>query len=148
MGHTYTSTVYHCVFSTKERTHIIPPDLLPRLWEFIGGIARRNGMTSIRAGGTTNHLHIVLIVPPTLTLSKAMQLIKAGSSKWINDHPGARFEWQQGYSAFSIGASQVARTIAYIEGQEEHHKKVSFEKEYLAFLERHGIQFDRKYVLG
>lgn len=106
-------------------------------------------MQSVRVGGTTNHLHIAIIIPPTLTISKAMQLIKAGSSKWINEHRGrARFEWQQGYSAFSIGVAQLPTTVAYIDDQKEHHKKKSFEEEYLVFLRRHGITYEEKFVMG
>ena len=84
-----------------------------------------------------------------MPIAKAMQLIKGGSSKWINEHPGhARFEWQEAYGAFTIGISQVPATIAYIESQEEHHRKRSFEEEYIAFLKKHNVEYDERYVWG
>src|SRR5512147_2489393 len=140
MAHTYSSVLYHLVFSTKDRLNIIPVELKSRLWDYIGGIARENSMRSLRVGGTANHVHIALHVPPSISVSKAVQLIKAGSSKWINDHPGrARCEWQGGYGVFTVGISQLKDTIAYIDRQEEHHRKTTFEEEYESFLKRHGI---------
>ncbi len=149
MAHTHSATFFQCVFSTKERAHIIPFELQPKLWEYIGGIARLKGMRSLRVGGTRNHVHIALHVPASMNVAKGMQLIKAGSSKWLNEHPiKARFEWQEGYGAFSIGVSQLDATIAYIDGQEEHHRKRTFEEEYVAFLKRHGIEYDQRFVFG
>ena len=120
-----------------------------KLWDFIGGIARRNGMKSLRAGGTTNHIHILLGIPADLPIAKAMQLIKGGSSKWMNEHPiRPRFAWQQGYGAFTVSVSQVPATVRYIKAQKEHHQKRSFEQEYIAFLKKHGIEYDPQYVFG
>src|SRR5438045_1251710 len=147
MGHTYTSNLYHCVFSTKERVHCISEDFQPKLWDYIGGIARNNGMTSLRVGGITNHVHVLLGLPANIAIAKAMQLIKGGSSKWLNEHPlRFRFAWQEGYGAFSIGISQVSATIQYIENQKEHHRKQTFEEEYVAFLKKHDVPYDLKYV--
>jgi REP element-mobilizing transposase RayT len=149
MAHTHSATFFHCVFSTKERLNSIPSDLKLKLWDYIGGIAKQNGMRSLRVGGTKNHVHIALHVPAAMTVAKAMQLIKAGSSKWLNEHPrSARFEWQEGYGAFSIGVSRLDATVAYIDAQEEHHRKRTFEEEYVSFLKRHGIEYDERYVLG
>lgn len=116
MSHTYNSQLMHCVFSTKERRQIITPDLQSRLWPYIGGIARENKMKAIAVGGVEDHVHILLSLPSTLSISKAMQLIKGGSSKWIHDTfpEQPAFSWQEGYGAFSIGISGVDRTIAYI----------------------------------
>jgi len=130
----------HCVFSTKNRVCSIPEGAELRLWAFIGGIARSNGMKAIAVGGVEDHVHILLLVPATISVSKAMQLIKAGSSKWCNQNlNGKRFEWQTGYSAFSIGQTQVKDTIAYINNQRQHHKKRSFDQELQAFALRNGI---------
>lgn len=148
MAHTYSSVLYHFVFSTKQRLSTIPVDLRSRLWDYIGGIARENNLRSLRVGGTGNHVHIALHVPPSIPVSKAIQLIKAGSSKWMNDRPGrARFEWQEGYGVFTLGISQLKNTVAYIDRQEEHHRKTTFEEEYASFLKRHGIVLD-EYVFG
>ena len=97
-----------------------------------------------------DHAHLLLSLPPSLALAKAMQLIKGGSSKWVHDtFPEARdFGWQDGYGAFSIGISGVKATMAYIENQEEHHRKRNFEAEFVAFLKKHGIEYDERYVFG
>ena len=152
MGHSYTSSLYHCIFSTKDRHPLLTPDLRNRLFPFMGGIARTNGMRMLEIGGIENHVHFLLSLPAPLAIAKAIQLIKGGSSKWVNDtFPGKRrsFAWQEGYGAFSISVSQVSRTIRYIQNQEEHHKRgKTFEQEFIAFLKRHGIEYDEKHVWG
>ena len=148
MSHTYTAELFHCVFSTKERRNLISEDFQPRLWSFLGGIARKNGFKTIAVGGTANHVHVLLSLPATIPLAKAVQLLKGGSSKWINEIEGGRFGWQEGYGAFTVGISQQADTIRYINSQREHHQKRSFEEEFVAFLKKHGIAYDPKYVLG
>ena len=149
MSHTYTSNLYHCVFSTKQRAHLIPAELETQLWEYIGGIARRNGMKSLRVGGTSNHVHVLLSLSADLPVAKAMQLIKGGSSKWMKEHPGrSRFAWQEGYGAFTIGISQVDATVHYINNQKEHHRKKSFEQEFLEVLKKHGIEYAQQHVWG
>jgi REP element-mobilizing transposase RayT len=116
----------------------------------MGGIARENNMRALAIGGVKDHVHLLLSIPSTMNIAKAMQLIKGGSSKWIHDtfpeHRG--FEWQEGYSAFSVGISQVPDTKSYIANQREHHRIKSFQEEYTAFLEKHGIEYDPRYVLG
>jgi REP element-mobilizing transposase RayT len=146
MAHTYVCGLYHCVFSTKNRCALIPPAKQPRLWSYFCGIARKNGFKLIAAGGIANHAHLLVSLPPTIPLCKAIQLIKGGSSKWMNDTGSGRFEWQGGYSAFSIGVSQQSHTIAYINDQTRHHHKVSFEEELLAFMAKHGIKDDPKSI--
>lgn len=138
----------HCVFSTKERRPLITPELQIRLFAYLGGIARENKMKLLAAGGVADHVHLLLSLAKTMSISKAMQLLKGGSSKWIHDtFPEHRlFEWQEGYGAFSIGVGEKDRTIAYIDNQAEHHKSRDFETEYLLFLDRHEIQYDVKYV--
>ena len=148
MSHTYVSELVHVVFSTKHRCDLIPPEIQSRLWSFLGGIARKNGFKAIAIGGTQNHVHILLSLPATLPLAKAVQLIKDGTSKWMNDTGARRFAWQEGYGAFTVGISQQARTIAYINSQPEHHRKHGFEEEFLAILQKHGIEYDPSYVWG
>lgn len=148
MPHTYVSELVHCVFSTKNRRNIIPPEMQERLWAFLGGIARKNGFKTIAVGGTGNHVHMLLSLPATMPLAKAMQLLKGGSSHWMNGVSGIDFAWQEGYGAFTVGISQQAQTIAYIKSQPEHHRKRSFEEEFVVFLKKHGIEYDPRYVLG
>ncbi len=133
--HTRTSIRIHCVFSTKGRRATIPEDLQPRLWAFIGGIARRLGMKAITVGGTANHIHILLLLPPTIALAKAVQALKANSSRWLHEVTGRPFDWQEGYAAFSVGISQTDATVAYIRRQREHHSKRGFDEEFARMLQ-------------
>jgi len=144
----YVSSHYHCIFSTKERRKLITPPLQERLWPFLGGIARQNGMTQLIAGGTEDHVHILLSLPATMPVSKALQLIKGGSSKWIHEtFPDQRlFAWQEKYGAFSISVSQLDTIINYIENQKAHHRKHSFQEEFLLLLKKHQIEFDERYL--
>jgi putative transposase len=148
MSHTYVSELVHLVFSTKERRDLIPADTQQRLWSFLGGIAARNGFKTLAVGGTENHVHVLVSLSATIPLAKAVQLLKGGSSKWLNETFAKNFEWQQGYGAFSVGISQQARTVAYINSQAEHHKKNNFAEEFIAFLKKHNIDYDPRYVLG
>ena len=148
MSHTYVSDLVHCVFSTKDRRNAIKPEKLTNLWSYLGGIARKNGFKALAIGGTENHVHILLSLPATMPLAKAMQLLKGGSSKWMNDAGDEAFSWQEGYGAFTVGISQQAKTTAYINSQADHHRKHPFEEEFLAFLKKHALDYDPKYVWG
>ena len=144
----YISSYFHCVFSTKERRPFITPALRERLWPFLGGIARQNKMKAIEIGGVEDHVHILLSLPSTMAVSKALQLIKGGSSKWVHEtFPEQRvFAWQEEYGAFSVSVSQLDKTIAYIKGQAEHHRKMTFQEEFLALLKKHRIEYDERYL--
>jgi REP element-mobilizing transposase RayT len=144
----YISSYFHCVFSTKERRPLINPELRDRLWPFLGGIARQNKIKAIEVGGVEDHVHILLSLPSTMAISKALQLIKGGSSKWIHEtFPEQRgFAWQEEYGAFSVSVSQLDKTIAYIKRQPEHHRKMTFQEEFLALLKKHRIEYDERYL--
>ena len=144
----YISSYFHCVFSTKERRRHITPALRERLWPFLGGIARQNEMKAIEIGGVEDHVHLLISLPATMAVAKAMQLIKGGSSKWIHEtFPEHReFAWQQEYGAFSVSMSQLAKTIEYIKGQETHHRKITFQEEFLELLKKHRIEYDERYL--
>ena len=141
--HSFVSCFVHCVWSTKERRSLITPELQQRLWPYLGGIARENGIKALAVGGAEDHIHALLSIPSTLSVAKSIQLLKGNSSKWIHEtfpeHGG--FEWQEGYGVFSIGISGIKSTIEYIEAQAEHHRKLSFREELEAFLKRHGIEY-------
>jgi len=116
----------------------------------MGGIAREHGMKTLAIGGVEDHVHFLLSLPTSISLAKAIQLIKGGSSKWVHDSfPEHRdFSWQEGYGAFSIGISQRDDTVSYIRSQAEHHRKKTFQEEFVAFLKRHGIEYDERYLWG
>ena len=147
MAHSYTSTLIHYVFSTKERRKAIKPEFEKELWAYLGGIARNRGMKALAVGGVEDHAHILLLLPSTVAVAAAVQRLKAGSSKWLHEVYGLRrFEWQEGYGAFSIGISQAPATVTYILGQKQHHLRQDFCEEYLGFLAKHKIEYDPRFV--
>lgn len=142
--HSFTSSLFHCVWSTKRREPLLNSELRERLWPYLGGIARDNKMKALAIGGTADHVHVLVSLPPTISVAKAMQLLKGNSSKWIHEtFPKLRsFEWQEGYGAFSIGVSAVDATVRYIHTQVTHHRAQSFREEFLTMLRRHGFDND------
>lgn len=150
MANTYTSLYYHIVFSTKNRVGYIKPEIEQRVWEYIGGIARANKKVALQVGGVEDHIHALVSAPPTLAPSKIAQLLKGGSSLWIHtEFPDIRdFNWQAGYSAFTVNKSMVPDVERYIQNQREHHRQMSFQDEYLAFLKKHGVEYDERYLWG
>ena len=144
----YVSSYWHCVFSTKERRRLITPELRERLWPYLGGIARQNKISPVEIGGVEDHVHLLLLLPSTMAISKAMQLIKGGSSKWVHDtFPEHRlFAWQEKCGAFSVSVSRLDTIAAYIQGQAEHHHTETFQDEFLKLLKRHRIEYDERYL--
>jgi len=148
MPHALVNNRVHVVFSTRGRKNLIGKDVQPRLWAFIGGIARKNGFTAIAVGGVENHAHALLALPATMPLAKAMQLIKGGSSKWCNQNLQTQFAWQEGYSGVSVSPSHREAVVRYIANQEKHHQRQAFEDELLELLKKSGTAFDRDNVFG
>ncbi len=144
----YVSSYYHCVFSTKERRPFIAPALRERLWPFLGGIARQHDMQAIEVGGMPDHVHLLLSLPPTLAIAKAMQLLKGGSSKWVHDtfREHWHFAWQIKYGGFAVSVSLLDKTIQYIRNQEQHHRMISFQEEFVTLLKKHRIAYDERYL--
>lgn len=148
MPSTYTNLLYHLVFSTKDRTPLITNDLREELYAYIGGIIRAEGGVQLEIGGIADHIHIVAKIKPLIAVSDMLGKIKANSSKWANDHKmrSRKFGWQEGYAAFSVSESQVPTVREYIQHQKEHHHKQTFQEEFVALLERHGIEYDPRYL--
>jgi putative transposase len=142
MPHSYICCLVHIVFSTFERRPLIQEPFRERLHAYLGGIARENGTVALAVGGVEDHVHILLSLSRVLSVSKAVQLLKAGSSKWMNETfpESGRFAWQEGFWAFSIGASQRENTVNYIHRQVEHHKKLNFDDELAKFLAAYGMK--------
>jgi putative transposase len=143
MSHTYANIYIHCIFSTKERKPCIAADRMADLFAYLCGIARSEGFTLISARGTANHVHLLLVLPATLSISTAVQMLKGSSSRWL----GKGFAWQEGYGAFSVSPSQVATVKRYIAGQEEHHRKRRFEEEFTEMLRKCGLEYDPRLYL-
>jgi putative transposase len=140
MSYSHTCCLVHGVFATAERRPMIRQDIQDVLHRYMGGIARENGIPALAIGGAADH--VLLSLPRTVSVAKAVQLLKSGSSKWLHENfPKLKsFAWQEGYGAFSIGVSQRVATVKYIEGQAEHHKRISSEEEFRKFLAAHGIE--------
>lgn len=147
MAHSYPNVLVHCVFSTKERRNTIPDDLHETLARYFVGIGRGHDIPVLCAGGTANHAHLLIALPATIPLAKAIQVLKADSSRWLGEH-GFDFAWQDGYGAFSVSASNVAAVREYIARQPEHHRKYSFEDELVTLLRKSGVSYDPQFVFG
>jgi len=150
MANSYTNCLYHIVFSTKKRQPLLTAEIRERLWPYLGGLARERRIIPLMIGGVADHVHLLLVIPTTLAPAKAIQEIKAFSSRWFHEtFPElAGFAWQEGYGAFTIGESQKGQTINYIATQVEHHRKTTFEEEIVAFLKKNNINYDDRYLLG
>jgi len=148
MPTTYSNLLFHIVFSTKERRKFLSGDLRERLYPYLSGIANKNDFKILIVGGTNDHIHILLSLKPDTSVSKAVQLVKGGSSKWIHDNFPAlnTFSWQEGYGAFTVSVSQIDKIKNYIANQEGHHKKMNFEEEYVELLKRNKIDFNPEYL--
>ncbi len=143
--HTLAANLVHCVFSTKDRVNVIPEP--ERLWQYMTGIARAKRIPLLSIGGTRNHVHLLVALPPAMSLSRAMQDLKGNSSRWLAGL-SCRFAWQQGYGAFSVSESRRQVVIEYIANQEQHHRKWTFEQEFLTLLKKSKIEIDPKYMFG
>ena len=117
------------------------------LWRYVAGLAHAKDIHVVAAGGTANHLHLLILLPQTITLSKAMQELKANTSRWLRE-TSSKFQWQEGYGAFSVSQSQRETVARYIANQEEHHRARTFEEEFTALLQKSGIDYDPRYVFG
>ncbi|TWU43082.1 Transposase IS200 like protein [Novipirellula aureliae] len=138
----------HGVFSTKYRKSLLHNDWRDDLCGYIGGTIKDHKAVLLKSGGIEDHVHLFIRFHPTFAIASAIQLLKANSSKWVNDNRKTKqkFLWQSGYGAFSVSQSKADAVKQYIANQREHHRKMTFHDEYLAMLQKHGIDFDPKYV--
>jgi len=148
MSQSLTKIYIHQVFSTKHREHILTPDIQPELYNYLGGICNNLECYPIKIGGHTDHIHILSLFSKKITLIALLEEVKRSSSKWIKTkgEKFANFHWQNGYGAFSVNPAEVEVVSKYIEQQVEHHKKVTFQDEYRAFLKKYNVEYDERYV--
>lgn len=148
MNNTYTQIHIHTVFAVKYREALIKADWRDNLYKYINTIIKEQGHKPLAIGGTSNHIHILFGFRPSQSLSSLMLRIKRESSEWINleGFTPCRFQWQNGYGAFSYTKSHVPRVIQYIRNQEAHHAKKSFREEYLNMLRKNDVKFDERYI--
>ena len=148
MAHTFTHLLTHIVFSTKDRQPLLDADLKTRLFPYLGGIVRAHDGKALIINGPKDHIHILASLAAKHSLSDLLRELKANSTGWIHKNfPDKQsFAWQTGYGAFSVSHSNQAEVEKYIAGQEEHHRRVSFQKEFIAFLKKHEIQYDERFL--
>jgi REP element-mobilizing transposase RayT len=147
MSHTFTKNHQHIVFSTAGRRKSIDKPFQPKLWAYMAGICRNHKIFVRAISGVEDHVHLLVEIPPTMAVAKAVSTLKSNSSKWIHE-TGRKFAWQKGYAAFSVSASNLRVVANYVNNQEAHHKKISYEDELLLLLKKHGIEFDPELVFG
>ena len=150
MASTLTNLLYHIVFSTKDREPLIRDGFRDELEKYMAGIVRNERGILLGIGGMPDHLHLIAKFKPDRSVADMVRLIKANSSKWVNENHGepGRFAWQSGYGAFSVSQSQLRALKAYVANQQEHHRTRSFQEEFREFLTKHGVEFDERYVWG
>lgn len=148
MANTYSQIYIHAVFAVKGRENLINNKFKDELYKYICGIVTNNKQKVYAINGMPDHLHVLLSIKPNCLLSDLMRDIKASSSKWVNEkkYVAGKFQWQEGFGSFSVSQSQLDKVIAYIDTQENHHKKKSFKEEYIEFLKSYKIEYDDKYV--
>lgn len=138
----------HVVFGTKDRAPVLDRTVRPALHAYLATVARNADCECFRVGGVADHVHLAMRLSRTVTTAKLIEELKTSSSKWLKTQSPAltAFGWQRGYGAFSVGPSDLASLLHYIDNQEEHHRTRTFQEEYRAFLTKYGIEFDERYV--
>jgi putative transposase len=126
---------------------MIRAEFQPAMWAYVAGICKKHEIFVHAIGGSDDHIHLLIQIPPPLSLAKAVLAIKSNSSRWANDQR-KEFAWQEGYAAFSVSSSNIAVVTRYIRNQEAHHRRMDFDAELLALLKKHGIEFDPRFVFG
>lgn len=146
MPSTHTSLHYHVVFSTKHRLEILKPDVRARIHEYLGGCVRGLGGTPLQVGGVEDHVHLLFGLKATCAVADVVREIKKASTSWIRESFDPGFQWQEGYGAFAVSRRDLEGIVAYIKGQDEHHRARTFQEEYAVLLHEHGIVFDARYL--
>ena len=148
MTHTYYQLLYHFVWSTKERLPLILPSFKDQFYAYIGGIFKMQKCHPLVIGGMPDHIHLLVEIPPNCTVAELVCYVKVGAAKWLHEtiKEANTFQWQEGYGAFTVSSPRKSNVIKYIQNQETHHKKVSFEDEFLWLLKEYGIGYDPQYL--
>jgi putative transposase len=150
VGHTYTNILIHALFSTKGRQPWLGSVIREEIFRYLGGVVNELGGQSLLVNGPADHVHMLFVQPRALSIATLMEKVKSNSSGWVKKRwqNHASFGWQTGYAAFSVSKSHVEQVRRYIKNQEEHHRRLSFQEELLAFLDKQGIEYDPRYVFA
>jgi REP element-mobilizing transposase RayT len=145
MAHTFTNVLIHAVFSTAGRTPSLSDTIRSDMHAYLGGILKQMDAIPVAIGGTADHVHFLSCLPANLAVADCLRVVKANSSRWAKER-WPLFAWQGGYGAFSVSQSQRETVVRYIQNQEQHHGRVSFQDEFLGLLKSQGVEFDERYV--
>jgi REP element-mobilizing transposase RayT len=145
MAQTFSQILVHIVFSTKERRATIKEPWRDEMFAYIGGTVRNLGGKALLVNGVADHIHLLVSLPATVAVADAVRVVKARSSVWARSREQT-FAWQAGYAAFSVSQSRVAQVRSYIAEQQEHHRRVRFEDEFVSLLKRHAMEYDERYL--
>jgi REP element-mobilizing transposase RayT len=140
------NVVVHLIFSTKQRQPLIEPDIRSDLFAYLGGIVRELRGTALIVNGTCDHVHLLVRIRPAQSVAEVARIVKANSSGWLRKKGHREFAWQSGYGVFSVSESSIPAVTKYIATQEEHHRKRSFQEEFVAFLKRNKVAYDERYI--
>jgi putative transposase len=146
MSHTSGNILLHLIFSTQARRPLIKPEFRGHLFAYLGGIVREMNGAALIVNGVADHVHMLIRVRPVHSAAEIARVVKANSSRWVRDKHSIGFGWQTGYGVFSVSESSVAAVTQYIANQQEHHKKHSFQEEFVAFLNKNHIEYDERYI--
>jgi len=148
MAGKYLSLLVHFTWSTTGREPWIEPEMREGLYSYIGGIMKNKKAKLIAAGGMFDHIHLYASIPSTISVADFVNAVKSNSSRWVHESfsPLRNFAWQEGYAAFSLSKSEESRVVRYISNQEDHHRKRTFKEELIGLLEKHGIEYDKRYI--
>jgi len=148
MSHTSGNILLHIIFSTAQRRPLIKPEFRNDLFAYLGGIVREMHGTALIINGEPDHIHMLIRIRPAHSAAEIVRVVKTNSSRWLREKHSAEFAWQTGYGVFSVSESSVAAVTKYIAGQQEHHKKHSFQEEFVAFLKKNNVTYDERYIWG
>ena len=146
MSHTSGNIVLHLIYSTQGRRPLIKPDFRNELFAYLGGIIREMHGTALIVNGTPDHVHMLIRVRPAHSAAEIARVVKANSSRWVHEKWDRVFAWQTGYGVFSVSESNVADVAKYIAGQEEHHRKHTFQEEFVTFLKKNKVAYDERHI--
>lgn len=148
MPHSYSTLLTHVVFSTKDRMRFMDAQIRPELFAYMGGIVRERGGVARIVNGLDDHVHMLIILAADVAISECLRVVKTNSSRWVHERSGnhRNFAWQTGYGAFSVSASNEKQVIKYIRDQERHHRRMTFQEEFIALLRKHGVPFEERFL--
>ena len=146
MSRTHTNLLIHIVFSTKGHLPLITSAVKSELFAYMGGLVKELKGKPIIINGMSDHVHMLILLPPNVSTSDAMRFVKANSSRWFKERFGKKFAWQKGFGAFSVSRSNVDAVVKYIKNQEQHHKRFDFKTEFVSLLDKNDVEYDERYL--